>query len=201
MLAFIFIPLGALAVAFGVCTLLLGAGCGDGDGLLASVVRFSASALPARLLRLLEATGLPRLCCGALSCVDRALNTPNPVVQIGYLLIVCGAFEAFRRNGFPLIYASPHLAGSENPYFGSAQCAQAYVLLAAALAAFAAASFADPGVVTRANVAGYRALYAYDGLLFPATAEECDTCKQPKPARSKHCKVCNRCVAKFDHHW
>ncbi|KAI8811083.1 ankyrin repeat-containing domain protein [Cladochytrium replicatum] len=39
---------------------------------------------------------------------------------------------------------------------------------------------------------------AEDGLLDPR--HFCTSCCIRKPVRSKHCRICNRCVAKFDHH-
>lgn len=41
--------------------------------------------------------------------------------------------------------------------------------------------------------------FEYDNLLFYPNIE-CHTCQFPKPARSKHCKVCDQCVLAVDHH-
>lgn len=53
-------------------------------------------------------------------------------------------------------------------------------------------SYVDPGTVTEDNEAFHCSLYAYDDVT--NTQKECETCDIKRPARSKHCKICNRCV-------
>jgi hypothetical protein len=60
--------------------------------------------------------------------------------------------------------------------------------LLACVAAFCAASFSDPGLVTRATLAGHQAAYRHDGIT--CSAKQCRTCGWVRPARSKHCSIC-----------
>lgn len=61
------------------------------------------------------------------------------------------------------------------------------------------AIYSDPGTVTAANVEKAVSEFRPNELIFFPDAT-CSTCKLTKPARSKHCRVCNKCFMLFDHH-
>jgi hypothetical protein len=62
-----------------------------------------------------------------------------------------------------------------------------------------AAAASDPGYITPENHPHQMTLYPYDFTIF-YPGQKCRTCELLKPARSKHCSICKRCISKFDHH-
>ncbi|KAI4301857.1 hypothetical protein L6164_035095 [Bauhinia variegata] len=118
-------------------------------------------------------------------CCDR----PNPILQIIYLVIISLTYYFIAKSSFA--YIPGYYLSEIHRYTG-------LVAVAVGILLFLLTSFSDPGTVKAENVSQYLSAYPYDNIIY--TEKECSTCKIPKPARSKHCSICDCCVARFDHH-
>lgn len=118
-------------------------------------------------------------------CCER----PNPVLQLFYVTIIGGVYFAFVTTSFQYI-PGPYVSVVHR-YLGTGGVVMGAVL-------FLLTSFSDPGVITSTNISDYLSMYPYDGIFYEE--KTCSTCKLARPPRSKHCSICGRCVARFDHH-
>ncbi len=113
---------------------------------------------------------------------------PNPLLQLFYLGLMGGGF---------VLYYHTSLTHMPNPRLPLWHIPSSYCVMGGGLVIFMLACFSDPGTITPAALHRY-CVTPYDGVLY--TPRMCRTCLVPRPARSKHCVICNRCVARFDHH-
>lgn len=117
----------------------------------------------------------------------------NPSLPICFLLLVGVMYGAWMNTGYALL----QLQDDAEQRSWHRWLAPGSVTLV--LVAFVMACFVDPGVLENTPRSKAKRTHAFDGLLY-VPGRYCSTCEAEKPARSKHCRVCNRCVARFDHH-
>ncbi|KAJ3188647.1 palmitoyltransferase swf1 [Gaertneriomyces sp. JEL0708] len=117
------------------------------------------------------------------------LQEKHPIMQIFFLAIVTGSVGLLVSEGWSRMPTS-NVGAIHKIIFP--------LLVGLAYAAFFTVCRSNPGVITQANIGRSCQTYQYDGIIF--TPSTCRTCYFQKPARSKHCSVCNVCVAKMDHH-
>lgn len=118
------------------------------------------------------------------------VNTNNPITQIFYILLFPGAYTGFI---FCLLIPYNHIYSIWDHIIGHSSVLISFFL-------YYKTCTVDPGIITKSNAYKYKKKYAAyaEGGLF--RSENCATCVTPKPARSKHCKICDVCVSKLDHH-
>eukprot|EP01063_Lacrimia_lanifica_P012723 TRINITY_DN1940_c0_g1_i1.p3 TRINITY_DN1940_c0_g1~~TRINITY_DN1940_c0_g1_i1.p3 ORF type:complete len:400 (+),score=121.62 TRINITY_DN1940_c0_g1_i1:1643-2842(+) len=121
-------------------------------------------------------------------------DTRHPLMFYAYILLTGSAVVLYYAYVYPALF-DWCIKG-----YGSVwHTVAAPVVTIFTLALFFAACWSDPGEVTAENVQWWVEQYPYDNALyFPGNA--CSTCEFVKPARSKHCRLCNRCIGRFDHH-
>ncbi|GLD92001.1 hypothetical protein PINS_up000534 [Pythium insidiosum] len=113
----------------------------------------------------------------------------NPLVQLIYVALMPTCMYFAVREAFPHVpnaYVMQYHTWLASLLF--VICSVLYVFLCRS----------DPGVITPATIDSFTR-YPHHPVLFPE-AKYCRTCKLPKLPRSKHCSMCNHCVARFDHH-
>ncbi|KAI9594894.1 DHHC palmitoyltransferase-domain-containing protein [Syncephalis fuscata] len=127
-----------------------------------------------------------RICGRAFFCITQ---TAHPTVQILYLVILTGSLWLFFLTAWNRI---------PGPFISEIHRYIIPPVIFSTYLSFIVASFSDPGYITKTNEIAQSKLYPYDFLLYQP--KQCRTCKVLKSARSKHCSMCGRCIAKLDHH-
>ncbi|XP_072044554.1 palmitoyltransferase ZDHHC4-like [Amphiura filiformis] len=132
----------------------------------------------------------PSLQDSFINTIDHVLYTRNCYLQIVYLLLLLFITVTYT------VSIQPHVEENDLP---PAYSIGVYATLTINWILFLATSFSDPGEITEDNQQAYNEVYAFDGLMY-VDGNLCRTCGFVKPARSKHCAFCDRCVHRFDHH-
>ncbi|ORY94113.1 DHHC palmitoyltransferase-domain-containing protein [Syncephalastrum racemosum] len=124
-----------------------------------------------------------------LRCWRYCFQARNPFLQIFFLVLTAGSIALF------LTHAKPHIP---NIYLRPMHSVIIPVQIVGLYVVYFVACMADPGIVTKENVARLLEIYPYDHIIYEP--KDCSTCQLPKPARSKHCTMCNACISRLDHH-
>lgn len=107
-------------------------------------------------------------------------------VPLFYCVVVTTCVSKFFKDVYPQLL------------LGLAATLYVYFTIGLVVASTVLVTFADPGTVNFGNLDAKLAQYKNNGLIF--FGKRCATCNFEKPARSKHCSVCKRCISLYDHH-
>ncbi|KAI9048809.1 hypothetical protein LZ554_007640 [Drepanopeziza brunnea f. sp. 'monogermtubi'] len=112
-------------------------------------------------------------------------NDRHPIVMIFFILLLLVSEIMFLPPAWHMLSGSRKITG--------------LILLSLPYIFLYTSAARDPGYIWSDNHAQAMTLYPYDFTIFHP-GQKCYTCNILKPARSKHCSICKRCISKLDHH-
>lgn len=116
------------------------------------------------------------------SVYEYVVYKKNPIIMSVYLLLAIGGFAVYIVHGFLRFIPGPYIAGYHRT-LGT-------ILMLACYWSFYLAWSSNPGIITKSSHKKAMRKFDYDDIMY-IKGSECSTCKFAKPARSKHCAVCD----------
>uniref|UniRef100_A0A6B2L6I9 Palmitoyltransferase n=1 Tax=Arcella intermedia TaxID=1963864 RepID=A0A6B2L6I9_9EUKA len=182
-----FLSIYFLLSFLGIYVLLLGDIQFHRNGIVGRLNRYLRSGLVSDIQKIVDSC--PGPIKSTLQCYIACFTSRHPLFLGMYIALVLGGYIIFLLRGLH------HIPG---PILGESHRIIPHLYITATFCWFIYVIRSDPGTIRSDNLKVHLERYPYDNILY--RPRFCKICQIPRPARSRHCNSCKRCVSRFDHH-